>query len=58
MDHPGEGVSLCSSHQFEVRTLHLGGPGYGRGVGVGTSSGASICKGELKKEYCLTMAMA
>lgn len=45
-------------------------PGWGRrivsgvqgmeslGVGVGTSSGASICKGELKKEYCLTMALA
>lgn len=57
MDHPGEGVFLSSSHQVEARALHLGGRVWNRGGG-GTSSGASICKGELKKEYCLTMALA
>lgn len=57
MDHPGEGVLLSSSHQVEVGALHWGGPRVWGGMGVGASSGASICKGELKKEYCLTVAL-
>lgn len=60
MDHPRKasgGGLFSSSHQVKVGALHLGALGCGVGVGVGTSSGASICKRELKKEYCLTMAL-
>ena len=52
------GEVILAFHQVEAGALHLKVPRQPHRGGVGISSGASICNGELKKEYCLTLTLA